>query len=90
LEEIMIKTSHFFFAATLAAGAALTSAPAAQAMPISPAPAASDPHPLMQDVSWPCGPGMRLNRWGRCVPKWGWGPPRPYHRPHHWRRYRHW
>ncbi|MBY6241133.1 hypothetical protein [Methylosinus sp. Sm6] len=92
-----MNAKQLLLAAALAAGAALASAPAAHAMPISPAPGAQEPHPLVQEVDLPCARGWWLNRWGRCVPKRAWGPPRRWGPPPYWRRppvrryyYRHW
>ena len=81
----MIDTRKLILTVALAVAGSFSSLPAAEAMPIDPS--VSAPTPLVQDVSWPCGPGWRPNRWGRCVPKWG---PPPYRRPHHWRHRRHW
>lgn len=85
----MTDRTKLTWIAALAIGAALTGVPAARAMPVAPPPAVSDPAPLVEQAAWPCGPGWRLNRWGRCVPRWGWGPPPRYRRPPP-RRYRHW
>ena len=61
----------------MATAIAVAGATAAQAVPLASSGSIGVASPIQQ-VGWRCGPGWRVDGWGRCVPNRPWRP---------WRRY---
>ncbi len=69
-------TSKILFAAVLALGGSVATVETAAAMPLT-GPAQITAAAPIEQAGWGCGPGWRMNAWGRCAPfRGGWGPRR--------------